>query len=57
MHGLLPSVNHHMVCDNITLLFRFVSVSFTERSNRLKRQSILSVCLTAFWQNGGETIA
>ena len=57
MHGLLPSVNHHMVCDNITLLFRFVSVSFTERSNHLKRQSILSVCLTAFWQNGGETIA
>ena len=45
-----------MVCDNITLSFRFVFV-YTERSNRSNGRSILFVCLTAFWQNEGKTIA
>ena len=44
------------VCDNITLSFHFGFV-YTERSNRLNGQSISSVCLTAFWQNRGITIA
>ena len=41
---------------NVIVLFRF-SFVYTERSNRLNGRSVSSVCLTAFWQNGGETIA
>ena len=44
------------VCDNIMLLFCFVFV-YTEWLSRLNGRSVLFVCLTAFWQNGGKTIA
>ena len=51
----LNMVPRNTVCDNITLSFRFGFV-YTERSNRLNGRSVSSVCLTAFWQNGGKTI-
>ena len=49
-------VQLYTVCDNITLSFRFVFV-YMERSNHLNGRSVSFVCLTAFWQNGGKTIA
>ena len=44
------------VCDNIMLSFHF-GFFYAERLNRLNGRSVSSVCLTAFWQNGGKTIA
>ena len=41
---------------NVIVSFRFGFV-YTERSSRLNGQFVLSVCLTALWQNGGKTIA
>ena len=38
---------------NVLVLFRF-SFVYTEMLNHLNGQSLSSVCLTAFWQNGGK---
>ena len=48
--------NYGMWQYNVIVSVQFDFV-YTDRSNRLNGRSVLSVCLTAFWQNGGEMIA